>query len=262
MNHVACIQIGRPGDIAPTEVEARTLAERLGRFDVASTSCIPRRSAIGCRRRSRCPRGGLSSRRRGERCLALGGGGVFPSFTSGVETGWSDRGRRRSRTSRGYDAHGFGWSMDFSATLDNRRAALDLLERHSAELPRGSTIHGAGGPVQGSGGWWRLASGARGGTVSLVREGMATGTVVTFDRTTSSRQWLASRRHQAAIGRQPNLTSHARWSWRRCPSSERAESRYWFARMKPNVVVRRCCIGAGATGCGDRRISCDGPRGT
>ncbi len=31
---MACNQIGRPGDIAATEAEARTLAERLGRFDI------------------------------------------------------------------------------------------------------------------------------------------------------------------------------------------------------------------------------------
>jgi eukaryotic-like serine/threonine-protein kinase len=242
--HMACIQIGRPGDIAPTEVEARTLAERLGRFDIRVHqlySETQRDWLVG---------GDLDALEAGFRRVEEVSGAwrwVAEGSLSQLYL-WRGNLAEATKVAQAAISHeppgtthtGFGWSMGFLCDcLDGRRAAaLDLLERHTGELPRAgrpNTIGAWSALFKVVEGLVALGERARAAALyPLVREGMATGSVVTFDGShlletvagiaaASGGDWSAAESHFARAMELADTMPFV---------SERAESRYWLAWMQ------------------------------
>ena len=251
---MASIQIGRPGDIAATEVEARTLAERLGRFDIRVHqlySETQRDWLVG---------GNLDALEAGFRRVEAVSGAwrwVAEGSLSQLYL-WRGDLARATEVAQAAISHeppgtthtGFGWSMGFlcDCLAGRRAAALDLLERHAGELPRAgrpNTIGAWSALFKVVEGLVALGEPARAAALyPLVLEGMATGTVVTFDG--SHLLETVAGIAAASGGDWPTADAHFARAMELADAmpfvSERAELRYWSAWMR----AERAALGDGA----------------
>jgi tetratricopeptide (TPR) repeat protein len=241
---MACIQIGRPHDIAPTEVEARTLAERLGRFDIRVHqlySETQRDWLLG---------GNLDALEAGFRRVEEVSGAwrwVAEGSLSQLYV-WRGDLTRATEVAEAAISHeppgtthtGFGWSMGFlCACLTGRRdPALALLEQHAGELPRAGRLNTIGAwsalfkVVEGLA---TLGERERAATLyPLVRESMATGSVVTFDGShlIETVAGIAAACGGDWAGAESHFTRAIEVADAMPFVSEQAEARHWLAWMR------------------------------
>ena len=240
---MASIQIGRPGDIARTENEARTLSELLGRFDIRVhqlySEALRDWLIVGSL-------DGLDAGLLRARDVAGAWGWLAESGQSQALL-W--RGQIEPATDRARDsvAHeppagthtGPGWGMLFlcECTAGRREAALTLLEERAASLPRGGHLNPIGAwcalfkVVEGLA---LLGESQRAATLyPLVLEAVRKDNVVTFDAShlldtvagiaaAAARQWDAAESHYQAAIRTADVMPFV---------SAQGDARYWYARM-------------------------------
>jgi tetratricopeptide (TPR) repeat protein len=240
---MALLQLGRPREIARTEEEARSLSERLGRFDIKVHrlySEVLRDWLIG---------GDLDRLDAGLQAVeeVAGAWGWLARSCQSQALLW--RGDLESATERARDAlarepeagthTGPGWGMLFLCECEAGRAdsALSLLDGRRSGLPRVGRLNAIGS-------WCALFKVVEGlvllgepqqaaALYPLVVEALGKETVVTFDAShlldtiagiaaAAGNRWDAAERHyQAALA----LTEHIPFI------SEQADVRYWYARM-------------------------------
>ncbi len=218
---MACIQTGRPGDVAETEEETRTLAERLGRFDIQVLRWYSEAQ------RDWLLHGDLDRLDAGL-ARAVEVAGAWRWLAEGNQAQallWRGQLEAASEQARVSFAHepkvgtltGIGWAMVFlyECSMGRREPALALLGEHAAGLPMSGRLN----PV---GSWTALFKVVEGLAVlgeseraaalhPLVVEALATESVVTFDAShliqtvagiaaAAGRQWdVAETHYQVAI---------------------------------------------------------------
>lgn len=240
---MACIQIGRPTDIARTEQETRTLAERLGRFDIKVLRWYAEAQ------RDWLVAGDLDRLDAGlAKAEEVAGAWRWLAEGSQAQAGlW--RGRLPAATAQAQAAFahepkggtltGIGWGMVFlcECTAARREPALEVLNAHAAGLPRSGQLNTIGS-------WTALFKVIEGLAIlgertraaalyPLVTEALAMETVVTFDA--SHLLETVAGMAAAAAERWDVAESHYRTAIRLADEmpfiSEQAEARYWYARM-------------------------------
>ncbi|CAN5786475.1 hypothetical protein BH23GEM9_BH23GEM9_36290 [soil metagenome] len=241
---MASIQIGRPGDIAATEVEARTLAERLGRFDIRVHQLYSETQ------RDWLFSADLDDLEAGfRRVEEVSGAWKWVAEGSLAQLHlWRGDLARATAVARSATSHeppgtthtGFGWGMEFlcESEAGRREAALALLEGEGHELPRPGRLNTIGA--------WSALLKVVEGLVLLgeqekaaalyprMVEAIATGSVVAFDGShlletvagmaaAAGRDWGTAESHFESALRQAETIPFA---------SEQAEARYWYACMR------------------------------
>jgi tetratricopeptide (TPR) repeat protein len=240
---MACIQLGRPHDIARTEEETRTLAERLGRFDIRSHQLFSETE------RDWLITGDLDSLDVALRQVE-GVAGAWQWIAEACQSqllvwrGRLEAATDRARTSLSHEPDGgthtgFGWGMLFlcECTAGQRERALTLLDEHAGHLPRTGRLNTIGS-------WYALFKVIEGLAVvgesqraaafyPIVVEALAAETVVTFD--SSHLLETVAGIAAAAGGEWDAAEAHYRTALRLAGEmpfiSEQAEARHWYARM-------------------------------
>jgi tetratricopeptide (TPR) repeat protein len=241
---MACIQIGRPRDVARTEEETRTLAERLGRFDIKVLRWY-----------SEAQRDWMLDADLDRLDVWLGRvaevAGAWRWLAEGSQAqallwrGNLEAAHEQARVSLGNEPPigtltGIGWAMVFlcDCSAGHREAALSRLAERSAGLPRPGRLNTLGS-------WTALFKVIEGLAIlgereaaaafyPLVVEALAIETVVTFDAShlletvagiaaAAGGQWDVAERHYRTAMRQADEMPFI---------SEQAEARYWYARMR------------------------------
>lgn len=241
---MASIQIGRPGDVARTEEEVRTIGERLGRFDIKVLrwySETQRDWLIG---------GDLDHLDAGLRHV-VEVAGAWRWLAEGSQAqallwrGRLEAAREQAQVSFDHEPKvgtltGIGWGMVFlcECAAGRREPALALLAEHAEGLPRVGRLNTLGSwtavfkVIEGLA---MLGEHERAATFyPLVVEALAMDTVVTFDAShlletlagiaaAAGRRWdVAEAHYQRAIRLAEGMPF----------ISEQAEPRYWYARMR------------------------------
>ena len=240
---MACIQLGRPHDLAQTEEETRTLAERLGRFDIRSHQLFSETE------RTWLIAGDLDRLEADLRNVeAVSGAWLWIAEACQSQAllwrGRLDAAADRARMAVSHEppagTHtGFGWGMLFlcECMTGQREPALRRLDEHADNLPRPGRLNTIGS-------WFALFKIIEGLTIMdetqraaayypLVIEALAAETVVTFDSShlletvagisaASGGQWDTAETHfQTALRIADEMPFRV----------EQAEARYWYARM-------------------------------
>ncbi len=240
---MACIQLGRPHDLAPIEEETRTLAERLGRFDIRSHQLFSETE------RDWLLTGDLDRLESALRNVeAVAGAWIWIAEACQSQAllwrGRLEAAADRARTSVSHEppagTHtGFGWAMLFlcECMTAQRDAALSRLDEHTGHLPTSGKLNTIGS-------WFALFKIIEGLAIlgesqraatyyPLVVEALAAETVVTFD---SSHLLETVAGISAAAGGQWEIAEvHFQTALRLAGEMpfrlEQAEARYWYARM-------------------------------
>ena len=240
---MASIQIGRPGDIAATEVEARTLAERLGRFDIRVHQLYSETL------RDWLLEGDIKALEAGFqqveevsgawRWVAEGSLAQMHLWQGDLEKATAVAQSALSHEPPGTTHTGFGWSMAFlcASLVGDRDAALAVLDVHRHELPEPGRLNTIGS-------WSALLRVVEGLAVlreseqaaalhPSVMEAMATESLVAFDGSrlletvagmaaAAGEDWSAAEGHfRSAIAQADEIPFR----------SEQAEARYELASM-------------------------------
>ena len=239
---MACIQIGRPRDIARTEQETRTLAERLGRFDLKVLHCYAEalRDWLIAGDLDRLDRGLAATvdvagawrwMAEGSQAQARLWRGHLDAATAQAQIAFSHEPPVGTLT-------GIGWGMVFlcECAAGRREPALTLLNDHAAALPRPGQLNTIGS-------WTALFKVIEGLAIigeraraaalyPLAVEALATESVVTFDA--SHLLETVAGIAAAAGGHRELAATHFQTAIRLADEmpfkSEQAEARYWYAR--------------------------------
>ena len=247
---MALLQIGRPREIARTEEEARTLSERLGRFDIKVHRLYS--EAL----RNWLTVGDLDNLDVGLQLVkdvAGAWGWLVESCQSQalLWRGQPESARDRARDSLAHEPEvgthtGPGWGMLFlcDCVALRREPALSLLDKRRDALPRIGRLN----PI---GSWCALFKVIEGLAMlgkskdaasfyPLVVEALANDTVVTFDAShlldtvagiaaAAGSQWDVAETHYQTALRLADQMPFV---------SEQAEARYWYARMRVDRDAR------------------------
>ncbi|HEX9564997.1 MAG TPA: AAA family ATPase, partial [Gemmatimonadaceae bacterium] len=241
---MASNQIGRPGDIAATELEARTLAERLGRFDIRVHQLYSETQ------RDWMLAANLDALEQGFRrveevsgawrWVAEGSLSQLYLWRGDLDAATAVAQAAVSHEPPGTTHTGFGWSMVFLCdSLSGRRDdALRLLQQRDEQLPNIGRLNTIGAwsalfkVVEGLVALGELEQAAA--LYPLVVEGMATESVVAFDGShlletvaaiaaSAAADWSVAGSHFESAIRVADAMPFV---------SERSEARYWYARMR------------------------------
>jgi tetratricopeptide (TPR) repeat protein len=240
---MALLQVGRPGDIARTEEETRTLSERLGRFDIKVhrlySEALRNWLTVG-------DLDALDADLRFVKDVAGAWGWLAESLQSQALLwhGQLEPARDRALESLAHEPEvgthtGPGWGMLFlcDCMAGRRESALSLLHKRGGALPHPGRLNTIGS-------WCALFKVIEGLAVlgesaqaaalyPLVVEALAKDSVVTFDASqlldtvagiaaAAGRRWDAAETHyQTALGLADQMPF----------VSAQAEARYWYARM-------------------------------
>jgi len=241
---MACIQIGRPRDVARTEEETRALAERLGRFDIKVLrwySEAQRDWMLGADLDHLDVWLGRVAEVAGAwRWLAEGSQAQALLWRGNLEAAHEQAKVAFAHEPPVGTLTGIGWAMVFlcECSAGKRDAALARLAEHTAGLPRPGRLNTLGS-------WTALFKVIEGLAIlgereaaaafhPLVVEALAIETVVTFDAShlletvagiaaAAGGQWDVAERHYQTAIRQADEMPFI---------SEQAEARYWYARMR------------------------------
>ncbi|MGQ0734506.1 MAG: ATP-binding protein, partial [Acidobacteriota bacterium] len=241
---MACIQIGRPADLALTEQETGTLADRLGRFDIQVHRYFSETL------RDWLMEGDLDRLDVGLR-KAQGVAGAWGWLAEACQSqallwrGQLEAARDLAEVALGHEpvvsSHtGPGWGVLFlcDCMADRRDPALALLDARASGLPRTGRLNTLGS-------WCALFKVVEGLAVvgehtraaslyPLVLDALATGTVVAFDAShlletlagmaaAAGGQWdVAEGHYQVAVRLADQMPFVI----------EQAEARYWYARLR------------------------------
>jgi tetratricopeptide (TPR) repeat protein len=240
---MALLQIGRPGDIVRTEDEARTLSERLGRFDIKVHRLYS--EAL----RNWLTVGDLDNLDVGLQLVkdVAGAWGWLAESCQSQALLWrghlepaSDRARDSLAHEPAVGTHtGPGWGILFlcDCMAGRREPALSLLDKRGGALPCAGRLNSIGSwcalfkVIEGLA---MLGESTHAATLyPLVVEALAKDTVVTFDAShlLDTVAGIAA----AAGGRWDVAETHYQTALRLADQmpfvSEQAEARYWYARM-------------------------------